>query len=187
VTTRATVRAAVRVRPVQAGGDPAEVGLLVEPDQPGAWVEWLDRGHAILVEGSPADGGPAAIRTRLLIGPAHRRPVDGVMVREVVVDGWRLEVELEAEGRAALRDRARRGESSPDAGGPIEIRADLPGRISSLLVGPGDPVVAGQALVVIEAMKMLNELRAPRDGQVERTAVEVNQAVELGDLLVVLR
>jgi biotin carboxyl carrier protein len=184
---RAAVRAAVRVRPVQAGGDPPEVGLVVEPDQAGARVEWLDREHAILVEGPPADGGPASIRTRLVIGSAHRRPVDGVMVLEVLVDGWRLEVELEAEGRAALRDRARRGESSPDAGGPIEIRADLPGRITSLLVGPGDQVVAGQALVVIEAMKMLNELRAPRDGQVERTAVGVNQAVELGDLLVVLR
>ena len=163
------------------------MGLVAGPDETGARIEWLDREHAILAEEPPADGGPASIRTRLMIGPARRRPDDGVMVREVLIDGWRLEVELEAEGRAALRDRARRALSSHDFGGPIEIRADLPGRVSSLLVGPGDRVAAGQPLVVIEAMKMLNELRAPRDGQVERAAVQVNQAVELGDLLVVLR
>ena len=100
-------------------------------------------------------------------------------------------------GVSRWRSRPRAGRSCGTASGEacrraapagtIEIRADLPGRVSSLLVGPGDHVVAGQPLVVIEAMKMLNELRAPRDGQVERAAVQVNQAVELGDLLVVLQ
>ena len=182
-----TGRGAVRVRPIQVGGEPEDGGLVVDPDDTGARVEWLDREHAILAEEPSAGARPVSVRTRLMIGPARRRPDDGVMVREVVVDGWRVEVEVEAEGRAVLRDRVRRGLPARGSSGTIEIRADLPGRVSSLLVGPGDQVVAGQPLVVIEAMKMLNELRAPRDGQVERAAVQVNQAVELGDLLVVLQ
>ncbi len=181
-----TGRVAARVRPVQVGPDPVDAGLVVEPGQVAAQLEWLDRDHAILAQ-EPADGGSAAIRTRLLIGPARRRPADGILVREVVVDGWRVEVEIEAEDRAALRDRARRSEAGGGPGGTLEIRADLPGRVARLLVAAGDAVAAGQPVVVIEAMKMLNELRAPRDGHVQRTAVEVNQAVELGDLLVVLR
>ena len=87
------------------------------------------------------------------------------------VDGWRVEVEVEAESRAVLRT-ASGGGPTRGSSETIEIRADLPGRVSSLLVGPGDQVVAGQPLVVIEAMKMHNELRAPRDGQVERAAVQ---------------
>ncbi len=51
----------------------------------------------------------------------------------------------------------------------------------------GDDVAAGQRLLAVEAMKMENELRAPRDGTVERVAVAVGQTVELGDPLVVIR
>jgi biotin carboxyl carrier protein len=98
-----------------------------------------------------------------------------------------VEVELELELRASLRDRARRGVPAIGPGGPIEILAQLPGRIAGLSIGPGDAVVAGQQLLVIEAMKMHNELRAPRAATVERVAVAVGDGVELGDLLVVLR
>jgi biotin carboxyl carrier protein len=50
----------------------------------------------------------------------------------------------------------------------------------------GDVVEAGQTLLVVEAMKMQNELRAPRDGVVERVAIGVGETIDLGDLLVVL-
>jgi acetyl-CoA/propionyl-CoA carboxylase biotin carboxyl carrier protein len=53
-------------------------------------------------------------------------------------------------------------------------------------VAVGDPVDAGQELLVVEAMKMQNELRSPRAGVVERVAVTAGQTIELGDLLVVL-
>jgi biotin carboxyl carrier protein len=54
-------------------------------------------------------------------------------------------------------------------------------------VTAGDAVEAGQALLVVEAMKMQNELRAPHGGVVERVAVGEGATIEHGDLLVVLR
>ena len=72
------------------------------------------------------------------------------------------------------------------AGGPLEIRAIIPGRIASVAVAPGDTVEAGQTLLAVEAMKMQNELRAPRAGTVTRVPVGAGSTVELGDVLVVL-
>jgi glutaconyl-CoA decarboxylase len=53
-------------------------------------------------------------------------------------------------------------------------------------VVPGDEVTPGQALLVVEAMKMQNELTAPRAGTVRRVAVGAGSTVDLGDVLVVL-
>jgi len=54
-------------------------------------------------------------------------------------------------------------------------------------VATGDAVFAGQQVLVLEAMKMQNELRAPREGTVERLAIAVGDTVEVGDLLMVIR
>ena len=108
------------------------------------------------------------------------------MRREIVVDGWRVEVEIEPEHRASLRERTRRGREETARGGPLDVRAIIPGRVVSVSVVPGDPVEAGQQLLAVEAMKMQNELRAPRDGVVSRVGVGVGQTVEVGDLLLVL-
>ena len=54
------------------------------------------------------------------------------------------------------------------------------------LTHPGDQVAAGQGLVVVEAMKMENELRAPKAGRVKEVAVEAGASVEAGRLLVVI-
>ncbi|MGH2512691.1 MAG: acetyl-CoA carboxylase biotin carboxyl carrier protein subunit [Candidatus Limnocylindrales bacterium] len=152
----------------------------------GAALEWFDLEHAILVEAASDPGAEAPVRTRLLIGPARRRAGDGALVREVVVDGWRVEVELDSERRRQLRERASRTARSDGPARSLEVRAELPGRIARVPVAQGDEVVAGQVLVVIEAMKMHNEVRAPRAGTVVRLAVAGGEAVELGDLLVTL-
>lgn len=189
---------ALRVRPAEASyaaGDPTLTVCRGSATTRGdgeaapaiARIEWLDSEHAILAEEPSADAGPDPIRTRVVLGPAHRRAGDGILVQEVVVDGWRVEVELEPESRASLRERARRQATVVDRSGPIHIVAELPGRIAGLSVAPGDVVAAGQQLLVIEAMKMHNELRAPRAGTVDRVVVAVGSGVELGDLLVVLR
>jgi glutaconyl-CoA decarboxylase len=73
------------------------------------------------------------------------------------------------------------------AGGPVDVRAIIPGRIAAVSVASGDAVMAGQQMLVLEAMKMQNELRAPRDGTVDRLAVAVGENVEVGDLLLVIR
>jgi biotin carboxyl carrier protein len=62
----------------------------------------------------------------------------------------------------------------------------MPGRLVRVLVEAGQEVSAGQGLVVMEAMKMENELRAPRAGRVAEVVARERQAVEAGALLVIL-
>ena len=70
--------------------------------------------------------------------------------------------------------------------GPQRITAPMPGKIVRVLVKPGDEVKARQGLVVVEAMKMENELRAARDGRVRDVAVTEGQSVDAGALLLVV-
>lgn len=72
------------------------------------------------------------------------------------------------------------------AAGPISVRAPMPGRVVKVLVTPQASVRAGQGLLVIEAMKMENELRAPRDAKVSAVTVSDGSAVEAGALLLTL-
>ena len=106
--------------------------------------------------------------------------------REVIVDGWRVELEVEPAVRAALRERARRGHEDVAHSGPTEVHAIIPGVVVSVSVTAGDAVTAGQQLLVVEAMKMQNELRAPRDGTIDRVAVGAGRTIEVGDLLLVM-
>jgi biotin carboxyl carrier protein len=62
----------------------------------------------------------------------------------------------------------------------------MPGRVVRLLVDAGDEVVTGQGVVVIEAMKMQNELKSPKGGRVVRIGVAVGDTVGSGDVLVVV-
>ena len=66
------------------------------------------------------------------------------------------------------------------------LTAPMPGRIVRLLAEPGQEVQAGQGLVVMEAMKMENELRSPRAGRVAEVHVRERQTIETGALLVVV-
>ena len=68
----------------------------------------------------------------------------------------------------------------------LEIHAIIPGRVVAVAVAPGDAVAAGQTLLLVEAMKMQNELRAPRAGTVTRVPAGAGATVEVGDVLVVL-
>jgi multidrug efflux pump subunit AcrA (membrane-fusion protein) len=130
-----------------------------------------------------------AERSRLaLILPAPKLgPISGGPTRvEVVIDGWRFELDLELEARARLRERATSARAGKGAGGPLELRAIIPGRIVSIDVAAGDVIDAGGRLLVVEAMKMQNELRSPRGGTISRVAVGPGQTVERGDVLLVL-
>jgi biotin carboxyl carrier protein len=102
------------------------------------------------------------------------------------VDGWRLEVSVQDAARAELRGRASMARASPAALPPAEVRAIIPGRVASVHIAQGETVEAGQTLLVVEAMKMQNELRAPRAGTVRRVAASAGRTVEAGALLVVI-
>ena len=99
------------------------------------------------------------------------------------VDGYRYEVEALDERTRAIRDMSA---SATPAAGPAPLVAPMPGLIVRVNVRPGDIVQPGEGLVVMEAMKMENELRASAPGTVKRVAAEPGTAVEKGALLVEL-
>ena len=84
----------------------------------------------------------------------------------------------------------RTGRAAADAGtgahGEQRIVAPMPGRVVRVLVAPGDEVERRQAVVVVEAMKMENELRSPKAGRVKDVAVTPGTSVEAGRVLVVI-
>lgn len=93
--------------------------------------------------------------------------------------------ELEAsvlDPRAWQRSRGGAAESA----GRQQITAPMPGKIVQLLVATGDAVQAGQGLMVVEAMKMQNEIRSPKSGLVERLTVVEGQTVNAGEVVAVV-
>lgn len=170
----------------EAGIEP----VVVEPG-PGGMVTLDGKPQAArLLPGDPprasleaADGVHDVLLTDL---PDPRRAAAGIRRFEVVVDGWRFEVDVESEAQARLRRRATSVRGDAVRGGPVELRAIIPGRVVSVDVAEGDTVDAGGRLLVVEAMKMQNELRSPRRGTVGRVSVGPGQTVELGDLLLVV-
>jgi len=91
--------------------------------------------------------------------------------------------------RVSFVEQARRsgaGAGSPAASGTKDVVAPMPGRIVKVLVKAGDRVAGGQGLVVVEAMKMENELRAPRDGTVAAVRVSEGMSVDANAVLVVV-
>jgi biotin carboxyl carrier protein len=83
--------------------------------------------------------------------------------------------------------RYRRAGAGPvAAAGELRVLAPMPGRVLRVLVKPGDTVDLRQGLVVVEAMKMENEITAAKAGRVKEVAVAPGQSVESGRLLVVV-
>jgi Acetyl/propionyl-CoA carboxylase, alpha subunit len=129
--------------------------------------DWLDRAHGparlsrdghsqvVLVEGSGTDWTVTLGGRRIA----------------VTVRTWRERVLAEAEV-TAVADR-----------GPLEITATLPGLIVGVEVSLGSEVRQGDPLLSVEAMKMQNEVRAPRDGRVTTIAVQAGETVARGALL----
>ena len=78
-------------------------------------------------------------------------------------------------------------EAPKDATGDGEIvPAPIPGKVLSIKVKPGDTVQAGQVILILEAMKMENEITAPVDGQIKTILVTEGQAVNSGDTMLVI-
>lgn len=170
--------AGIRVSLVGAP-DPATSTTTVTPE-PDERLRDIGAGHLRL----ETPGGSHRVVIAPIRHPAHT--ATGIRRLEVVVDGWRFEVDVEPESRARLRERATSEKADAGRGGPLELRAIIPGRVVSVDVSNGDAVEAGGRLLVIEAMKMQNELRASRGGTVRRLGVGPGQTVERGDLLLVV-
>jgi len=81
----------------------------------------------------------------------------------------------------------RKAEGGASGSGPQRVAASMPGKIVRVLVKAGDAVRARQPLVVVEAMKMENEMRAGRDGTVAEVHAREGHSVEAGALLLVIQ
>jgi biotin carboxyl carrier protein len=73
-----------------------------------------------------------------------------------------------------------------EAAGPQKVITPMPGKVIRVLVAAGDQVKAGGGLIVVEAMKMQNEIRAPKSGTVSRVLVTEGQAVRAQEALIVI-
>jgi len=143
------------------------VGEAVAEPADGWRVEWVDlrqgiarlvgdhRSIDVLVEGAGSDW---------VVTLAGRRV-------PVSVRSWRERILAAAETDARAQ------------GGPVEVRASLPGLVVAVAVAEGDEVADGASLVTIEAMKMQNEVRAPRAGRVLAVQVAAGETVAAGAAL----
>ena len=158
-------------------------------------TQWRDGEHTRAVElkaeGSghfkvAVDGVPLAVHAELLPRGDLRLTTDeGVVVAEITAvgaqrfvhfNGMDFVLEKETSGRQARRSAAQ--------GGSLE--APMPGVVVRVMVAAGDEVLAGQALVAIEAMKMEHVLRAPRAGRVKGVTARTGEMVSPGVPLVEL-
>jgi len=145
----------------------------------------------IQVDDRTIDVDPAALDSVVQVEPG---------VYSVVLDGKAFEiravpasggVSLEAGGRrfvAEVRDprNPSRGSKAAVAGGRHNVVAPMPGKVIRVLVRAGDTVETGQGLVVVEAMKMQNEMKASRPGRVVEVRVSDGDTVGSRETLVVL-
>ncbi len=131
------------------------------------------------------DGTPIVLVT--LGGRSHRLAVvrgEGRGRYTLWSDGHRFEVEALDERRRVIADMTG---AQAARSGPAPLVAPMPGLVVRVSVQVGDQVQAGQSLVVMEAMKMENELRSTAAGTVASLRVQPGQAVEKGAVLVELR
>jgi biotin carboxyl carrier protein len=103
---------------------------------------------------------------------------------DVCIEG--NEAWLSGRSHAVLVEDPRELSAGPDAaggGGRREIKSPMPGRVIRVLVSEGEEVAAGQCLVVVEAMKMQNEMPSPKTGRVVMLGVKAGDTVAGGQIL----
>ena len=149
-------------------------------------VELVEAGgsYEISVDGKKLDANTVEVAPNtysiLLNGESHQirvapRP-DGTLALYSGIAEFRAEV-------GDLRSWRGRRHGAFEAEGRQPVAAPMPGKVVRLLVAEGDRVEAGQGLVVVEAMKMQNEIRSPKSGRVGKLLANEGQPVNAGDVL----
>ena len=152
-----------------------EVEIEVDGDQ----VRIGGRAHTATLSSAP--GTP--VRQLLLDGRAQSLAVEGAGGGRWAVTraGERWELEVMDERTRHIRSLAG---SSDRARGPAALKAPMPGLVVRVQVEPGQAVAAGAGIVVLEAMKMENELRASAPAVIKSVHARLGEAVEKGQVLV---
>jgi biotin carboxyl carrier protein len=145
--------------------------------------------HVVSLEGARVDADLVALDDGSLSLRVDGRVLDLTIEGEPGVPG--AEIGVIASGhRAYVRvesERVRAAAAAKKQGGGVaekQLLAPMPGRVAKVLVGVGDVVKAGQGVVVVEAMKMENELRAKGDGKVVEIHAAAGEAIEAGARLI---
>lgn len=146
-------------------------------------------GESIVLNGEPVNvdlmrSGAAELYSVLFGGRSYEMLVNSDRFNYTInVRGVQFQVQVEDE-RARRMNRARRLPALPD--GELAITAPIPGLVVRVLAAEGDTIEEGQPVVLLEAMKMENELRAMRGGIVKSVLVSAGQRVDQNAPLIVL-
>jgi biotin carboxyl carrier protein len=138
----------------------------------------------IALDGQPLDADAVQVAPNifsiLLRGQSHEIRVtpspNGTLTLQTNLEEFTAEV-------VDPRAWSGRHHSALEAEGRQQVVAPMPGKVVRLLVKAGDTVEAGQGLLVVEAMKMQNEIRSPKSGIVERLLAQEGKAVNAGEIL----
>ena len=177
---------------VEIGGRSRTVSV-ERTDRPGRFRLTVDGVAHVVDAVRSGDFGVSLLATVPVSGRDSREKGTANLSREVQLTpgGVPGELLVSVDGRvAAVMINGRRTGHVADAGshghGDVPIVAPMPGRVVRVLVAAGDPVEPRQGVVVVEAMKMENELRAPRGGRVKEISVSPGASVEAGRVLAVI-
>jgi biotin carboxyl carrier protein len=161
---------------IQVGGAPGTVEISSVVDQP---LECVIDGHSVTADVAEIVPGTysilignSAIEVRVEETPAGLRVISPHAEYVVVVRD--------------LRKWNRNRSAALGSEGRQQIMAPMPGKVVRILLNVGDHVEAGQGIMVVEAMKMQNEVRSTKSGTIERLLIKEGQAVAAGQALVIV-
>jgi len=123
----------------------------------------------------------AGVYSLLVDGKSYDIHIDARSADEEELETHLLSRAIRARASDARKRRVANDASGPD--GPVQVTAPMPGHVVKVLAPEGTAVTRGDGIIVLEAMKMENELKAPRDGVVTSVLVDEGQGVEGGSLL----
>jgi biotin carboxyl carrier protein len=142
----------------------------------GSWAG-LVNGERVTVNAANTGSGMLS----MLIGGESYEIVASPAQQQITIGGVRYSVEVR-DPRSWRARRARAGAQD----GAKKITAPMPGKVVRVIAQPGTEVEQGEGVIVIEAMKMQNELKSPKKGKVARVLVDEGEAVNAGDVLAVI-
>ncbi len=170
-----------RIRRVDLEGAGAEYIVSVDGQRHVADVTVINGLWSLILDATASQSG---LRRSYEVAVAEQPPGSGRLT--VHVDGRLVSARVATRGRWARHGHDATSGRAMTGAGPQPVIAPMPGKVVKVLVGPGDRVAAGQGVVVVEAMKMENELRAPKAGSVARIDVSEGASVEAGAVLALI-
>jgi biotin carboxyl carrier protein len=154
-------------------------------------------GRTLTVETFPSAG--SSRHTLLVDGVPHHAAVAAVEpnVYSVLIDGRSSDVTIDGDGHVwvgstrlsvQIHDPRKwsRGQGADAAHGAIALKAAMPGKVVAVLVEVGEAIETGKGVLVVEAMKMQNEVKSPKAGTVQAIRVSPGDSVAAGQVLVVI-